>query len=223
MKPGVPVKGSRVSVLWPLVNGSQTEFTATVAHVWEKAPRRKRSRESECKFLLKWEDGSTPCWSRLLHLQYTVLTPAASDEPEKASKRLKKPLPAAGDAPEGAAETGTGGAAAGEEAELQRGVSSGHQKKHEAAAAASTTVDAASNFAPITSTPLLQPANGQGGSSRQDDGGSRSRVSPRSSPTCLADILNDDDLDLANEAWPVVAWEPVTVPESPWWWRCPSR
>lgn len=73
----VPVAfpGTRLKLHWPLTDGSTGEFSATISEVRKAKPRRTKQQRrptSGFRYLLRWEDGTPPLWSRLRHLTYSL-------------------------------------------------------------------------------------------------------------------------------------------------------
>jgi hypothetical protein len=56
--------GTRLRIRWPLTDGTDGSFLATIAEV--------RKTSSGFRYLLRWEDRTAPLWSRLRHSTYTV-------------------------------------------------------------------------------------------------------------------------------------------------------
>jgi len=80
--------GSRVSLVWPMESG---RVTGKIVSVKQKKVRRKRAHPSKFQYLLQWDDGTPPRWSRLLHLNPQLLP----QEPESlgaATKAVHLPL-----------------------------------------------------------------------------------------------------------------------------------
>ena len=63
--------GSRVSLLWPM---ESARVAAQIVSLKQKRIRRKRAHPSNFQYLLQWDDGSPPRWSRLLHLSPQLLS-----------------------------------------------------------------------------------------------------------------------------------------------------
>jgi hypothetical protein len=61
--------------MWPKEND---RLNAQIVSAITKRIRRKRSVPSKFKYLLQFDDGSPPCWSRLLHLSPALLAPPPS-------------------------------------------------------------------------------------------------------------------------------------------------
>ena len=64
------VVGNRLQVRWPLSKGLSS---CTIVSINRKEIRRKRTLPSKFRYLLQWDDGSPPRWSRLLHLETQLL------------------------------------------------------------------------------------------------------------------------------------------------------
>ena len=80
--------GSRVSLVWPMESGRVTGKIVSLKH---KKICRKRAHPSKFQYLLQWDDGTPPRWSRLLHLNPQLLP----QEPESlgaATKAVHLPL-----------------------------------------------------------------------------------------------------------------------------------
>jgi hypothetical protein len=70
--------GTRLRVNWQLEDGTARDYTARVENRVTKRPRRDRAAQSEYKYLLQWEDGDKPAWSRVAHRPHSVVeTPPA--------------------------------------------------------------------------------------------------------------------------------------------------
>jgi hypothetical protein len=84
--------GNHVSLTWPL---EKERLTAKIVSLRSKHIRRKRSISSKFLYLLQWDDGSPPRWSRLLHLQPQLLAqnPALSEDTTSALPPLSGLLP----------------------------------------------------------------------------------------------------------------------------------
>jgi hypothetical protein len=63
--------GNRVSLMWPL---ESARVSAQIVALKTKQIRRTRKVPSKFQYLLQWDDGSEPRWSRLLHLSPQLLT-----------------------------------------------------------------------------------------------------------------------------------------------------
>jgi hypothetical protein len=69
--------GNRVSVTWPM---ESERVVAQIVSIKARRARRKRTVSSKFQYLLQWDDGTPPRWSRLLHLNPQLLSQNSAAE-----------------------------------------------------------------------------------------------------------------------------------------------
>jgi hypothetical protein len=80
--------GAMVDVDWPLTDGSTSWYKAVIVDRECRPRKRKRAKVSAFRYKLEWNDGSTPCWSRLLHLPHEVHTSSVGAKKQKIGSRV---------------------------------------------------------------------------------------------------------------------------------------
>lgn len=82
--------GDRVSLTWPLESAL---VKAQIVALKAKHIRRNRSVPSKFQYLLQWDDGTAPRWSRLLHLNPKLLPRDSEPDDDSHSLRFSAQLP----------------------------------------------------------------------------------------------------------------------------------
>jgi hypothetical protein len=80
--------GNRVSLMWPL---ESARVTARIVSLKAKRICRKRAVPSKFQYLLQWDDGTPPRWSRLLHLHPQLLPHESTPDDDAAARTLRPP------------------------------------------------------------------------------------------------------------------------------------
>jgi hypothetical protein len=89
--------GTELKVEWPLISGGASTCRAVIAERECRFPKRKRARVSAFRYKLAWTDGSTPSWSRLLHLPHEIVPQiCTTSAPQKKSEDIIATWPSEG-------------------------------------------------------------------------------------------------------------------------------